>query len=230
MRRPALLEVIVESVEDAVAAARGGAGRLEIVADLSRGGLSPDPALVRAITAAVQVPARVMVRVEEPFVPSSPAVVARLARDARAFADTGVEGVVVGVLDPAGRVDADALRTVLAEVPRLRATFHRAFEIVRDTVEAFEALRGVPQVDTVLVNGGGGPWTDRRQRLEALARAAGPGIRVLAAIGTDPGALAVIDPNWPFDVHVGRAAREPQDVAAPVSEAQVRVLARRLAT
>jgi copper homeostasis protein len=228
MSRRALLEVIVESVEDAVAAARGGADRLEIVYDLTRGGLSPHVGVVRAITAAVEVPARVMVRVEEPFVPSSPAIVEQLARDARGFAESGVEGIVVGVLDGEGRVDTDALATVLAEVPRLAATFHRAFEVVRDPLEAFEALRSFPQIDTVLVNGGEGAWTARRRRLAELARQAGAGVRILAAVGTDPEPLGALDSAWPFDVHVGRAAREPQDVRAPVSEARVRALARQL--
>jgi copper homeostasis protein len=229
MVRRALLEVIVESVEDARAAARGGADRLEIVRDLARGGLTPDVALVRAITAEVPVPARVMVRVEEPFVPSAPGIVTQLASDARAFADTGVEGIVVGVLDGDGRVDVDAVGRVLAEVVRLRATFHRAFEVVRDPAEALAALRGLPQVDTVLVNGGEGRWVDRHRRIDDLARAAAPGLRILAAIGTDPEPLARLDPSWPFDVHVGRAAREPQDVRAPVSENKVRALARQLA-
>jgi copper homeostasis protein len=228
MSRRALLEVIVASVDDAVAAARGGADRLEIVYDLTRGGLSPDVALVGAITAAVEVPARVMVRVEEPFVPSSPAIVEQLARDARAFADTGVEGIVVGVLDGEGRIDTDALAAILAEVPGLAATFHRAFEVVRDPHEAFEALRRFPPIETVLVNGGEGAWDGRRGRLAELARSAGDGLRILAAVGTDPEPLGALDPAWPFDVHVGRAARDPQDVRAPVSEAKVRALARQL--
>lgn len=227
LRRP-LLEVIVASVADAVAASHGGADRLEIVRDLDRGGLTPPPALVRAITSAVQVPARAMVRVEEPFVPSSPEIVQRLAADARALADTGLDGLVVGVLDSQHRVDADALAVILREAPHLKATFHRAFELVEDSAAGFVSLRTCPQIDTVLVDGGAGRWADRHLRLRDLAIAAGDRIRVLAAVGLDPEALGALDVAWPFDVHVGRAARDPQTVHAPVSKQRVRELARQL--
>jgi copper homeostasis protein len=41
-----LIEVIACSVADAIEAERGGAGRLEIVTDFSRGGLTPPVELV----------------------------------------------------------------------------------------------------------------------------------------------------------------------------------------
>ncbi len=72
------LEVIVQSVDDAVAAEQGGADRLELVRDLGRDGLTPDLALADAICARVRVPVRVMIREEEPFVASSPAVIERM--------------------------------------------------------------------------------------------------------------------------------------------------------
>ncbi|MBZ5592386.1 MAG: hypothetical protein LAP39_09125 [Acidobacteriia bacterium] len=57
-----LLEVIACSVADAVAAERGGAGRLEIVRALEAGGLTPLLSLVKEIVAAVSIPVRVMLR------------------------------------------------------------------------------------------------------------------------------------------------------------------------
>jgi len=44
-----ILEVIACSVADAIQAQKGGAGRLEVVSDLDRGGFTPSIALVRAI-------------------------------------------------------------------------------------------------------------------------------------------------------------------------------------
>ncbi len=59
---PMILEVIVQTVEDARAAARGGADRLEVVRDIASGGLTPSIELVRAIAAETPLPLRVMVR------------------------------------------------------------------------------------------------------------------------------------------------------------------------
>jgi copper homeostasis protein len=42
-----ILEVIACSVADAIQAQQGGAGRLEVVSDLDRGGLTPSITLVR---------------------------------------------------------------------------------------------------------------------------------------------------------------------------------------
>ena len=57
-----ILEVIACTVEDAVAAEKGGADRLEIISRFDVGGLTPAPELVRAIKAKVSLPLRVMVR------------------------------------------------------------------------------------------------------------------------------------------------------------------------
>src|SRR5262245_18512277 len=52
-----ILEVIVRSVEDAVAADRGGASRLEIISHYEAGGLTPAFDLVQEITSTVKIPA-----------------------------------------------------------------------------------------------------------------------------------------------------------------------------
>ena len=57
-----LLEVIVQTADDALAAQDGGADRLEVVRDIGVGGLTPSLALVDAIQAVTQLPLRVMVR------------------------------------------------------------------------------------------------------------------------------------------------------------------------
>jgi copper homeostasis protein len=49
VKKKLLQEISVESVEAAAAAERGGADRIELCSDLSVGGLTPDPALTRAV-------------------------------------------------------------------------------------------------------------------------------------------------------------------------------------
>ena len=65
-----LLEVIVSSVEDALEAEQGGAGRLEVVRSLEVGGLTPSLELVRQICQRVKIPLRVMLRCAESHTPS----------------------------------------------------------------------------------------------------------------------------------------------------------------
>ena len=65
--KPILLEVIVQTADDARAAEAGGADRLEVVRDINRDGLTPSIDVVRSIQAATRLPLRVMVRESATF-------------------------------------------------------------------------------------------------------------------------------------------------------------------
>src|SRR5882762_4890897 len=92
----AILEVIVCSVADAVAAANGGADRLEIIVDFDRGGMTPPVQLVTDIIASVSVPVRVMIRETEEFTIIDEAIIEKLCQSASVFAQLPVAGLVLG--------------------------------------------------------------------------------------------------------------------------------------
>ncbi len=220
-----LLEVIACTVEDAVAAEAGGADRIELVRDLGRGGLTPTHDLAASVVRAVRIPVRVMIREEEPFVVSRPEAAEALCAAARAIGQLKVDGLVLGFLDSSGAVDDALLGRVLSVAPHVAVTFHRAFEEVADAAAAFASLRRRKQIDRVLVTGGAGSAPERLAALSALAALAGPSIRVLAAVGSDRGLLnAVYAAPELGEAHVGRAARNPETVDAPVSARKVQSL------
>jgi copper homeostasis protein len=222
-----LLEVIACTVEDAVAAERGGADRIELVRDLGRGGLTPDIAVAAAVVRAVRAPVRVMIREDEPFVVSDPAEAQALCDAARGMSALPIDGLVLGFLDASGGVHEALLERVLREARGVRITFHRAFEAVVDQKAGFAALMRWPQIDRVLVNGGSGTTGQRLSVLRALASLAGDGVRVLSAVGSDRDLLrAVCAAPELREAHVGRAARDPETVDAPVTAAKVAELVR----
>lgn len=220
-----LLEVIVTTVADAIAAERGGADRLELVRDLARGGMTPAIGIVEAVVARVRIPVRVMVRETESHRVRDRATLERLCEEARHLGELPVEGLVLGFVR-AGRPDLAATARVLSRAPRHRATFHRAFDEVTDKVGGLVALAALPQIDRVLLSGGTTDWLAGAARLGALAAGAPPGLRLIAGFGVDAGAIAALRAaRVPCEVHVGRAARRPPRQDAPVDEAQVRALA-----
>jgi copper homeostasis protein len=220
------LEVIATTLEDGLEAEAGGADRLEVVRDLDRGGLTPPAAIVEALLARVHLPLRVMVRIEEPFVPTSPAVVRRMYDEARALASLPIDGLVFGTLTDAHEIDLDVLRRFADAAAPRSVTFHRAFELAPDPVAALAALARVPAVDRVLTSAGNGSAEGRVGRLLEWRAAAGVQPRLLFAAGMDDAAIAAAA-RAGFEVHVGRAAREGHTTEGRVSAslvAQVREL------
>ena len=216
-----VLEVIVQTVDDARAAARGGADRLEVVREIHDGGLTPRSEVVAAIAAETGLPLRVMLRENAGFL-LPPEELPRLRRAADAFAALGVDGLVLGFAGD-GRLDLDALRTVLEAVPTARVTFHRAFDTLRDPVRGLDEIAAIPAVDRVLTSGGDGSAADRCQRLAAWARHSAGRLTIIAGGGIDDECLERLSQAADVrEIHVGRLAREHGAADGPVCADRVR--------
>ena len=221
---PLLLEVIVQSVADAVAAEQGGADRLEVVREIEREGMTPPLDLVRALTAETSLPLRVMVRESDGFGVHSPGELLAIQHSVADLADIGVHGIVVGFAG-GGTLDRALMTSVLSVAPGLPVTLHRAFEAADDPMEAIDTALTFPQIDRILTSGGAGGWEARCQRLSAYASRAGARIRILAGGGVLEDSIPVLA-RCPGiqEIHVGRAARVALEAAGPVSVERVRRL------
>jgi copper homeostasis protein len=209
------LEVIVQSVADARAAAEGGADRLEVVRAIDVGGLTPALDLVHGIAAAVRLPLRVMVRGNGGFTIRD-GEVATLQQEARSFEAAHVDGIVIGFADR-GELRMPALEAVLAAAPGVNVTFHRAFDSLIDPLAALPAIAACGQVDRILSSGGSGPPEARVQALRRYTEAAGR-LTVIAGGGVDSTTAALIARAGRVrEIHIGRAARADGIAVAPVS-------------
>jgi copper homeostasis protein len=217
-----LLEVIVTSVEDAVAAEAGGADRLEIVRELLSDGLTPSWELVDQITKTVRIPARVMLRERADFVAGNQDDARLLQSIARRFSRLPIDGFVLGFLSE-GRIDRAAVRAVLAGAPGMRATFHRAFEAAESPIDEIEALIEIEAIDRVLTSGGEGSWPQRAARLEAFQNASAGRLTVIAGGDMTAEGVRLIARDCSVrEFHIGRAAREGERVEGVVSAEKVR--------
>jgi len=228
VRAPLALEVIATSLDDAMAAEQGGAARIELVAALDRGGLTPPTALVERVLLAVRIPVRVMVRDDEPHEVPDAHARRRLVEQATALGQHPVDGLVFGAV-AAGRIDEALLDEVSGAATR-PVTFHRAFEALADPLAGLDVLARHPAVDRVLCDGGSGSWAERAARLGQWSRRAGPGLLMMAGGGITAEALAPLsDVSELQEVHVGSLVREPATAAGVVSAARVASLVARLA-
>lgn len=223
------LEVIVTSLEEALAAEAGGADRLELVQSLALGGLTPPPDLVRRIVDSVRIPVRVMVRSSDSMQLAAPDELECLTHAATQIAAAGASGLVFGYVQQ-GRVDESALRALTSACPNLPITFHRAFEHVESPSAALEILANYPQIDRVLVRVCSQPPGFTPRDLSSWSPSADGSLRFIAGIGLNRMLLALIPSQLPAaDVHVGRLARDPETNFGSLSTLKVASLKSALA-
>ena len=140
MARKYLLEISVDGPDKAIAAERGGADRIELCADLSVGGLTPSRELLRNVRERIRIPIFSMVRPRAgDFVYSGSEFeeMRRAIVDAR---ESGMDGVVLGILRKDYRVDVERTQELVALAGQLPVTFHRAFDECSDLRETLEAV------------------------------------------------------------------------------------------
>jgi len=217
-----ILEVIACSVDDALAAQRGGARRIELISRFDLGGLTPPLELVRDVVRSVSIPVRVMLRESENFDVCDVSERARLCATAREMAETGIDGLVCGFLCDRD-IDHKLLACVLDSASNLRVTFHRAFEQLRDPMAAIQRLKPYRQIDRILTSGTGATRAQRIAQLGACERAAGPEMTILAGGGMDAATVKAIRRQTPVrEFHVGRGVRRPATVDGAVDAALVK--------
>ncbi len=75
-----------------------------------------------------------------------------MARDILAAKERDADGVVFGLLQPDGRIDAEATARLVDLAAPMAVTFHRAFDMARDPFESLEVLVGLG-VKRILTSG-----------------------------------------------------------------------------
>ncbi|WP_329257868.1 hypothetical protein OG417_19605 [Actinoallomurus sp. NBC_01490] len=213
-----LLEVITQTEADAEAAEEGGADRVEVVADLRAGGLSPDPRVVAGMRRATSLPMRVMLRAKTGFRTNGPEL-DRLRRAAGEHAEAGADGFVFGFLEAAGAVDTSATTKLADAVAPLPWTFHRAIDSALCADEAWMAIEELAGLDAVLC--AGSPRGVEAGMESLLRRAAAYAPLMLVGGGLRRKHVAVLTAAGVDAFHVGAAVRRRAASGAAVVDASL---------
>ena len=147
-----LLECCVDSVESALAAAAGGADRIELCAGLVIGGLSPGLALFEEIMGQIEIPIHVLLRPRFGDFCYTDREFAVMVREAELFQRAGAQGVVIGCLRKDGSLDRERMEELIAAAKGMRVNLHRAFDVCADPWETYRQAKELG-IDTILTSG-----------------------------------------------------------------------------
>ena len=196
-----LVEAAVESLDDALAAMEGGAGRLELCAHLAIGGTTPTASRVESLLAAVDVPLLVMIRPRGGGFVYTETELTRMCEDVAMARALGAAGVVLGVLDEANRVDVDRTAALVTAARELPVTFHRAIDQVADRLEAIDSLASLG-VARVLSSGGAETAIEGADALRAMTERAAGRLTIVAGGGVrGHNARALVERSGVREVH-----------------------------
>ncbi len=182
MSRKCLLEISVETLEAALAAERGGADRIELCGNLSVGGVTPEAELLRAARAQVHIPIFSMVRPRAGDFVYSGAEFSEMRRSISEAKESGMDGVVLGVLANDRRVDVARTRELVEFAMPLPVTYHRAFDEAADLTQGLEdAIQSGAK--RILTSGGAKSALEGAAVLGELIEAAGERIGIVPGAG-----------------------------------------------
>lgn len=146
-----MLEVCVDTIAGVYAAHAGGAGRVELCASLSEGGLTPSAGLMQA-AAQAPIPCVAMIRPRSGLFMFSDAEVDIMLGDIAAARAAGLAGVVLGVQTESGALNLPVLRQLSAAADGMARTLHRVIDVVPDPLAALDQAMSLG-FDRVLTSG-----------------------------------------------------------------------------
>jgi copper homeostasis protein len=176
------LEVCVDSVESSIAAARGGAERIELCSALSEDGITPSAGLIDIVRKCVDLDVFVIIRPRGGSFVYSEHELKVMRSDIAAAKSRGVNGVVLGLLNGDGTIDRPHTAELIELARPMEVTFHRAFDASRNLAEALEDVIACG-ADRLLTAGGPSDAMTSLDSLAALQRQAASRIRIMAGGG-----------------------------------------------
>ncbi|HBC78078.1 MAG TPA: copper homeostasis protein CutC [Bacteroidales bacterium] len=132
------LEICVDSVESAINAQSAGADRVEFCDNLIEGGTTPGYGSIISARNNLNIKLHVIIRPRGGDFLYSDLEYDIMRRDIEICGESGVDGIVAGILLPGGNIDVERSAKLFEFAFPMAATFHRAFDMCSDPVQGLE--------------------------------------------------------------------------------------------
>lgn len=182
MGKKYLLECATDSVESALAAARGGADRLELCSNLIIGGTTPTMALFDEVRSHSDIPLFILIRPRFGDFLYSDYEANVICREIEMFQKAGAQGVVIGSLNRDGSLNEEHMKRFVEKAKDMSVTLHRAFDMSADPIATLEKAKALG-VNTILTSGQAPSSLDGIDLYEKLLEKANGELTILAGGG-----------------------------------------------
>lgn len=194
------LEVCCADLQSLYAAIKGGAHRVELCQALSLDGLTPSAGMIRmAVESGITV--HVLIRPREGDFVYSQEELACMINDIRVARELGAHGVVIGALDSEGNIDVEMCRKMVAAAEGMHVTFHRAFDVCRDPLEAILKIMDLG-CDRLLTSGQAASAEQGIPLIKQLVELCGDRLTIMPGAGVNTSNAAnILNETGAIEIH-----------------------------
>jgi copper homeostasis protein len=181
LTKPFIKEACVETLEQAIAAEKGGADRIELCANLDVDGLTPPKDLIIEVSKHLNIPIRVMIRPRAGNFIFSEKELTEMKASIIICRITGVEGVVFGALKTDHNLNIDAISILTNLAFPLKVVIHKAIDDTPDLLKSLKKLSLIKGVSTVLTSGGANTVFEGEEILKKMIKISPKEIEIMPA-------------------------------------------------
>ena len=222
-----ILEIVVETVEDAIAAENGGADQIEVKCDYLEYGLTPTAGMLEQVCNNTSCNVLCMVRPHARSYVNSKADLAAMASDIKQASSLPIKGFLLGCLTSQGDLDIAALKYLKEAAGSLALHFHLAWELTPNPYDTLDQLIELG-FTSVRTSGGGGISGSVGKNLakirDFVKHTKGDLNFFLAGGITIENVTQIVSKTGIDRVHSGSGVREPSIRTGVVSEDKVRAM------
>jgi len=180
--KPLLIEVCASSLQSALNAQTGGAGRVELCDNLYEGGTTPGPSTITLAREKLDIQLHILIRPRGGDFLYSDLEFEIIKQDIQFCKDIGCDGVVIGFLNAEGTIDVEKTKKAVEIARPMSVTFQRAFDMTLDPIETLDRLIGLG-IDRLLTSGQKNKAFNGKELIADLVKRAGNQLVIMPGAG-----------------------------------------------